>query len=466
MKTVADMKRSFLTRLLPMLTLLAGMSPAAVSAAEADRLYTASLNPEPGETRRVALILESTQDFYGFQADIQLPEGMEFLTVDGKPDITLSDRADDSYRLLSNLTAPGAVRLGTFSATHTPIAAGEGALLYAELRASEDFAGGELRISNILFINAEDQDVALPEFTMVCADRHADSLYISDLSIGIGESATVSVALDNETPFTAFQTDLYIPEGLRLDAESFALTDRAAESHQLSVKSFDDGRTRVICNSLENALFSGDSGAVFSFSVTADAAAPQEVQIRLAGTVASMATGREYSLPETTANVDIHAIPVESIELPESVDVEEGNQYTFDVVVAPENATVKELSWESSDPEIGTVADGVFSALKQGVTTVTCRATDGSGVEASCQVTVKLATGVETLLPDGLTIRTEAGAITVSGVAAGTMLRLYTTDGMLLTARPASRSEERQDVPCSGTYILQIGDCAAKIFVP
>ena len=41
-----------------------------------------------------------------------------------------------------------------------------------------------------------------------------DRFYIEDFTISPGETRTVSILLDNEAEYTAFQSDLYLPEGL------------------------------------------------------------------------------------------------------------------------------------------------------------------------------------------------------------------------------------------------------------
>ena len=58
--------------------------------------------------------------------------------------------------------------------------------------------------------------------------------------------------------------------------------------------------------------------------------------------------------------------------------------------VLPENADNKAVTWESSDEEIAEVnKNGRVTANANGTCVITCSATDGSGVKAECQVTVK-----------------------------------------------------------------------------
>ena len=65
--------------------------------------------------------------------------------------------------------------------------------------------------------------------SLLCAAA-TDRFYIEDFSIAPGETRTVSILLDNEAAYTAFQTDIYMPNGLTIEMEDgdyiFDLTDR------------------------------------------------------------------------------------------------------------------------------------------------------------------------------------------------------------------------------------------------
>ena len=72
-----------------------------------------------------------------------------------------------------------------------------------------------------------------------------------------------------------------------------------------------------------------------------------------------------------------------------SLKIEEGNSSKITATVAPSNATNNSVKWVSSSPDVATVDDnGNVTALKAGSTTITCTAVDGSGVSATCPVTV------------------------------------------------------------------------------
>lgn len=81
---------------------------------------------------------------------------------------------------------------------------------------------------------------------------------------------------------------------------------------------------------------------------------------------------------------------VEKISFTESTSLmAAGSTFNLKADVQPENATLKNVEWESSNPEILSIsAKGVMSGKSCGTVKVICRATDGSGVETQCNVQV------------------------------------------------------------------------------
>ena len=70
--------------------------------------------------------------------------------------------------------------------------------------------------------------------------------------------------------------------------------------------------------------------------------------------------------------------------------IEVGKKETLVATVAPENATNKNVTWESSAPEVATVANGEVTAKAAGTAEITVTTTDG-GKTAKCVVTVNQA---------------------------------------------------------------------------
>lgn len=83
-------------------------------------------------------------------------------------------------------------------------------------------------------------------------------------------------------------------------------------------------------------------------------------------------------------------IPVTGVKLDKtSLTLQETGSDTLTATVEPDNATNKNVNWESSDTSIATVdASGKVTAISVGSATITATAADGSGKSASCSVTV------------------------------------------------------------------------------
>ena len=101
----------------------------------------------------------------------------------------------------------------------------------------------------------------------------------------------------------------------------------------------------------------------------------------------SRASGRNIR-PIRVKNVQ--AITVSNIELSQTeLSVKAGETLQLSVTVLPENATNKNVKWESSNADVATVDEtGKVVAVAVGTCTITCSATDGSGVKTECQVEV------------------------------------------------------------------------------
>jgi hypothetical protein len=81
---------------------------------------------------------------------------------------------------------------------------------------------------------------------------------------------------------------------------------------------------------------------------------------------------------------------VTSITLNEtSINLHLGETSELTATVLPEDADNKAVSWESSNSDVATVdGNGVVTAIADGNCTITCKAKDGSGVKATCEVNV------------------------------------------------------------------------------
>ena len=110
---------------------------------------------------------------------------------------------------------------------------------------------------------------------------------------------------------------------------------------------------------------------------------------------ADMASMR--SLSKDVAELTLYAkwIPevyyVEDISLSETaMDLWIDTEKTLTATIVPTNATITAVEWSSSDNNIATVSsEGVVTAKGVGTAIITCKATDGSDIISTCEVTVK-----------------------------------------------------------------------------
>lgn len=93
-----------------------------------------------------------------------------------------------------------------------------------------------------------------------------------------GEEVTFSVVLNADRPVTAFQFDLYLPEGMEMtfdedEYENILLsTARTTErKHTLTSQQMPDGAWRVLCYSDKNNTFAGNEGEVCTIRVKTSA---------------------------------------------------------------------------------------------------------------------------------------------------------------------------------------------------
>ena len=135
-----------------------------------------------------------------------------------------------------------------------------------------------------------------------------DLLYMKDFTIQPGGTAQVEILLDNEEQYTAFQTDLYLPEGLTLDLQSVALTGRKSSDHTLATSVLVNGAVRVMSYSLQLQPYSGTSGALLTFRVLASEDMPLPATFVLKNTRLTKVSGEKIALADggcTVSNIKI-----------------------------------------------------------------------------------------------------------------------------------------------------------------
>lgn len=115
------------------------------------------------------------------------------------------------------------------------------------------------------------------------------------------------------------------------------------------------------------------------------------VSTLICGSAAVVTSCGENTLEEILGSVD-NPSTVTSITLNEtSLTKKLGDAAVkLTATVAPENAVDKSITWSSDNPTVATVNNGEVSIIGLGTAIITAAANDGSGVKATCTVTVSI----------------------------------------------------------------------------
>lgn len=157
------------------------------------------------------------------------------------------------------------------------------------------------------------------------------------------------------------------------------------------------------------------------------------------------ATSADNSEIEATCSIVIEPVPVAALTIdPTEWSGTEGDSFTIHVSVAPDNATVKDIEWSSSDESIATVDDnGYVSVLAAGSCIISAMTTDGSDLSAECIVTSY--SGIDGIIDD-----------------LSAEFDIYNLQGTLIKASVNCNELKKLS---SGVYILRYGSENRKIIV-
>ena len=193
-----------------------------------------------------------------------------------------------------------------------------------------------IRLSNIVL--TEEDTPAEANARMYRTRQYADSsnsLFIEDFTIVEGETKQIAIMLNNNAAFSAFQADIYLPEGLEIVEAT--LSDRKAD-HTLASAMRNNGSVRLLSYSLGVNAFAGSEGELVYLTVKATDNFVGDFQIEIDNIKFATVDFAEYYLEPTVADVTGYT-GVEGVEGDEIVVKVVGNS-----IVAPEGAEVYDLN--------------------------------------------------------------------------------------------------------------------------
>ena len=176
------------------------------------------------------------------------------------------------------------------------------------------------------------------------------------------------------------------------------------------------------------------------------------------------ATAVDGSGVTATCKVTVTPKLVTSVILDESeLTIEKNFTEQLTATVAPDDADNLSLTWTSDNEEVATVDEnGLVTAVGEGTATITATANDGSGVSASCVVTVTFIDGIADIETSKVTVLAANGRITVSGKEQDETVLIYDMGGRLLY----QGESDVIDAPRKAMYIVTVSGKSYKVIVP
>lgn len=135
-----------------------------------------------------------------------------------------------------------------------------------------------------------------------------DRIYINEFTINAGETKDIEICLANSTSYTAFQCDIYLPEGLSSLVEDdeyiVDLSDRKSRSHTIATSLQPDGALRVVAFSSKNSTFTGNDGALMILPLVASENLPGGTLEMSVKNNLFVSDNVEYTLPDINAKIN------------------------------------------------------------------------------------------------------------------------------------------------------------------
>lgn len=173
---------------------------------------------------------------------------------------------------------------------------------------------------------------------------NSNSLSIEDFEIMEGETQQIAIRLNNSDAFTAFQADIYLPEGLEICQQEgkydMVLSARKSDDHVLASAPRNNGSVRMLSYSLGLNEYTESDGDFIYLTVKATEGFIGDFQIEIDNITFVQANQTKCYFAPVVSNVKgTEYVSVEGVEGDELVVKVVGN-----TIVAPEGAEVYDLN--------------------------------------------------------------------------------------------------------------------------
>ena len=200
-----------------------------------------------------------------------------------------------------------------------------------------------------------------------------------------GTATITCTAQDGSNVKATCKVTVTVPvSGIQLSQTSAALTVGDTLTLTKTIYPSDATNQAVTWTSSSDAVASVDSNG----KITAKTAGSAVVTCKSVSdnSVVGICNVTVKAKVQTPAEIKVNKITLNKT----TASVTKGKTLQLTSTVTPGNATNKEVTWSTSNKNVATVREnGLVIAKSAGTATITCTAKDGSGVKATCKITVK-----------------------------------------------------------------------------
>lgn len=224
--------------------------------------------------------------------------------------------------------------------------------------------------------------------TGAVASANGAQIEMPDVNIDRNGTATVQLSINDNSSsildYQGFQFNLFLPAGISVQSYSLdqTLTDAGFSITRLNPSA---GTYRFIAYASRNNV---NTEQFMTLVLAADNTVTTDSQtIKIQNVIFSDPKGQDVDFSNSEAIVNIK-VPVVSITLDKTeLTMLAGTEFQLTATIQPSEATLTDITWNSSDTSVATVGtDGTITAVKSGTTNVTATC---DGITATCVVTVK-----------------------------------------------------------------------------
>lgn len=140
--------------------------------------------------------------------------------------------------------------------------------------------------------------------------RDGNHFAMNDAVLRSGSSMLFPVTMQNEVGITAFQCDVYLPEGISLQQNNkgkydITLDEERMDDHSVTSSLQPDGAIRIVVASLTNTEFWGNNGNLFYLNLTSSLEEDATLPIAVRNIRISDSEGTRYDLKDATVEIDV-----------------------------------------------------------------------------------------------------------------------------------------------------------------